>query len=195
MNTNCEDHKLLRKLKYHQLPLTLKRLNNTDSDQNFYRLTFLSQLMVNFSYSCSALLMYELTHTKTAPSASLLFSVTCGSNHQAFVSSQVPPPDGSIMKLQRERVGRLSIKMRLEYILSILRKRGLLQTRQNKLGSAVCLLKLSLNWRYKKYTVERAYCGNTKSVALFITEWIQINIEHYTTETGVQGKKRGWSAR
>ena len=119
------------------------------------------------------------------------FSVTRGSNHQAFVSSQVPPPDGSIMKLQRERVGRLSIKMRLEFILSVLRKRGLLQTRQNKLGSAVCLLKLSLNWRYKKHTVACAYCGNTKSVALSITEWIQINIEHYTTESDVQKNKKG----
>ena len=153
--------------KYHKLPVSLHWLNNTDSDQDFYCLTFLSQLMVNFFYSCSALLMYELTHTHThththtAPSASLLFSVTCGSNHQAFVSSQVPPPDGSIMKLQLERVGRLSIKMRLEFILRVLRKRGLRQTRQNKLGSDVCLLKLSLNWRYKKHTVACAYCSNT----------------------------------
>lgn len=31
-------------------------------------------------------------------------------HHQAFVSAEVPPPYGSIMKLQHER-GRLSIKM------------------------------------------------------------------------------------
>lgn len=65
-------------------------------------------LMMHFSYSCSALLMAA---AQTQICSSGLSVVLCHlwQHHQPFVSAQVPPPDGSIMKLQHER-GRLSVK-------------------------------------------------------------------------------------
>lgn len=60
-------------------------------------------------YSWSGLLMAGAQSKSVSFSVSVVFC-HLQQHHQAFVSAQVPPPDGSIMKLHYEK-GRLSIKM------------------------------------------------------------------------------------
>lgn len=66
--------------------------------------------MASTSPTAAPVSSWQQFRHKTAPLASLVVFCHLRQHHQTFVSAEVPPPDGSIMKLQHER-GRLSIKM------------------------------------------------------------------------------------